>query len=1436
MVNQVSDNSNATAQGRERPALAAHGWWLLIAILLLGGGATATLSQWFHDDAQKTWESHAAQAEQWLSGAVLAWLEESYAPISGIAILFENSDLVTEDEFLLSVDALEARATTVFIDTVASVRRADAGAQGRWVVQFSNYLDDSLTPGALLPDDSVIVEAVDTAISRPGRIVLGAPFHTDTETQYLPVILALSDAQGELAIVGLMNFEALVAGLYETHSPTGVSLRAEGRFPTPSGPGSPVHFFGEPTAETIYSSTSRTVSAGADLSLSWDFGAAFEGGPHYGLPRAVAAGGGLLTLLMALFAYVMLAQAGRIRREVITKTAALKRQTDIVNLALQNMGEGILLVDDRGEVAAYNQLAATYFGVTEEEIQRFPDYEDLLRYIYTEKFDQPEALEERLQELQQTDATTTDRALPNGRMLEVRHHPVAGGGFVRVFLDVTENREAQDELKRQTAIADQALENIDEGLLMVGADGNLLAGNQYALELSGLTREEFEAFETYEEMVRFVHGERLDTPEMVEQRLADARATEVTITELLHPDGRVLEARHIPMSDGGFVRMFTNITERKQSEAALEEQRAIADLALQTMDEGLLLVDGEGLIKAWNDIAVEIFEITAETMAGFDKFADLLHHLMVVNVGSTETYDSELAEAMENLPSVLERLLPDGRIIQTRHIPIDAGGFVRIFSDVTQRRAEEEELIAARQVAEDSARSKAEFLANMSHEIRTPMNAIIGMSQLSLKTELTPKQHNYIDKVHRSAVGLLGIINDILDFSKIEAGKLEIETIDFRLEDVLDNLVNLVGLRAEEKGLELLLNVDADVPRLLVGDPLRLGQVLINIGNNAIKFTEEGEVVVAVRALERTGDSVRLQFSVKDSGIGMSVEQKARLFQAFSQADASTTRKFGGTGLGLTISKRLVDAMGGEIIVDSKPDMGSTFSFELELDWKESDEPLPRADELELSGLRVLAVDDNPTARTILEDLVTSMGFNVDLAADGKEALGMAEQASEQGEPYSVILMDWRMPGLDGVDTTRELVTRGLLDDTQALMMVTAYGREDASTAGADLPISDFLTKPLSASTLLDSILIALGREAVSRRHLSQSEEQNESTLKLAGAYVLLVEDNDINQELALDLLTAADIVVDIANHGGEALEMLKANEYDGVLMDIQMPVMDGYTAAEKIRSQPQYENLPVIAMTANALVGDREMALEVGMNDHIAKPLNVSEMFATMARWITPSDPSRRPQRQGEASDNADGMPALKGVDTRAGLGTCAGNLTLYRKLLLKFVDANTGFEQEFRKAQSSEDEGAATRCAHTLKGVAASIGAGEVRVAASELELACRDADALEVIDARLQAVLKSLNPVLAEIAAAGIVQPLQTGAGDTEAVAALAEELRPLLESADTRAGEVAEQLLASLPEDHREPLERLIAQLELFDFDAALAIFAEAEQQLLETEDL
>ncbi len=749
-----------------------------------------------------------------------------------------------------------------------------------------------------------------------------------------------------------------------------------------------------------------------------------------------------------------------------------------------------------------------------------------------------------------------------------------------------------------------------------------------------------------------------------------------------------------------------------------------------------------------------------------------------------------------------------------------------IAQDITERQRLQDEMRLAKEAAEDATKAKSDFLANMSHEIRTPMNAIIGMSHLALQTPLDKRQRNYIEKVHRSAENLLGIINDILDFSKIEAGKMGMEAVDFRLEDVMDHLASLVGMKAEDKGLELLIHLGPDVPTALVGDPLRLGQVLINLGNNAVKFTDEGEVVVGMEVVQQDATSVELHGWVRDTGIGMTPEQCGRMFQSFSQADSSTTRKYGGTGLGLAISKKLVELMDGRIWVESEVGKGSVFHFHARFGLQAVPAPRRSYDAQAFAAARALIVDDNASAREILSGLLQGFGMRAELAHNGRQALERMQEAQREGRPFELVLLDWRMPVLDGLQTLEQLPEIGLTT-LPAVIMVTSHGREEAlQNAGAEgVRPKVILTKPVTANALLEAIGEALGRGVVvENRGHQKAGAQREHMEALRGSRVLLVEDNDMNQELALELLSQAGVEVVVANHGQEALDILAQDvRFDGVLMDCQMPVMDGYTAARRIRADSALTHIPVVAMTANAMSGDREKVLEAGMLDHIAKPLDVGNMFATMAKWMRPGAPvstgSMAAAVPAGASGMADDLPALPGIDTTRGLATTMGNGALYRRLLIKFRDGQRNFADLFEEARASQDLSAPARVAHTLKGTAGNIGAVAVQAAAGELEAACL-AGPVEAIPVALQRVLDALQPVMAgldTLAGAASAAP----AGPAPDITPALVRLQALLEDSDSEAADVLEELMPRVKgtplEAHLVPVARAVAD---YDLDEAL----------------
>jgi PAS domain S-box-containing protein len=885
-----------------------------------------------------------------------------------------------------------------------------------------------------------------------------------------------------------------------------------------------------------------------------------------------------------------------------------------------------------------------------------------------------------------------------------------------------------------------------------------------------------------------------------------------------------------------------DITERKHYEQTIAEQLEFQRVLLDTLPYPVFFKDAEAHYLGFNQAFLDAFNVRREELIGktvlqFLQLPDEDRPLYqqanekILREGGLHTSemripgpDGEMHPAIYYLSSYPGS---DGKV----------AGLVGTLIDISAQKAAEQAMVKAKEIAEEATRQKSDFLANMSHEIRTPMNVIMGMAHLALDSQLDKRQRNYLEKISSAAQGLLGIINDILDFSKIEAGKLQVEATEFYLEDVLDSLVDLATLKAQEKGLELLFDISTDVPTCLIGDPLRLGQILNNLVSNALKFTERGEITLAIRCEEQNVEQAWLRFEVSDTGIGLSPEQCAKLFQAFSQADSSTSRKYGGTGLGLTICQRLAELMGGEIGCDSELNVGSTFFIRAPFKLQSQQRQL-LVDGDGLLGLSILVVDDNASARGIFQSMLSSLKFAVTAVSSAREAISVLADASAAGQPYRLVLMDWMMPDMDGVEAIRAIRGNNRIGDTPFFVMVTAYNRDELLERLANLPVAGVLVKPITPSSLLDCILNTFGQQALARpRKKELLAEVHDARQALQGAFLLLVEDNQVNQEMTVEILARGGIRVDVACNGAEALSMVAKTTYDGVLMDCQMPVMDGFEATRRIRAQAHFAHLPILAMTANAMAGDKEKCLQAGMNDHIAKPLDVNQLFITLQRWVKSSG------SQGPLADltTDDGhLPLIAGLQMDAALQRLDGNSALLRKLLKRFCETQADSLERVRADLADDDREGAVRAAHSLKGLAGNIGARALMLNAAELEAQLRhgrDEDAelnLQGLALELQGLITHIEQGLQTVALPPTA-PVGTAAMPSEVdlvrLRAGLERLEYLLREDDGEAGECLSAHLVGLAslgwKSEAQDLERLIGR---YQFDQALQLVQALRQRM------
>ena len=898
----------------------------------------------------------------------------------------------------------------------------------------------------------------------------------------------------------------------------------------------------------------------------------------------------------------------------------------------------------------------------------------------------------------------------------------------------------------------------------------------------------------------------------------------------------------------GVLVWMLDVTGRNQIEEEIRQSRSHLATVLDSLPDAAFAIDRDGIVTAWNHASEILSGVKAVDVIGkgnFEYSALFYGERRPILVDLLGYGDDELAKKYTEVyreGDVLSgeaEISPQGNTLYVQGLacPLrDADGNiiggVEMIHDLTERKRLEQDLEVARQAAEQASRAKSDFLANMSHEIRTPMNAIIGMAHLTLKTELDFRQRDYVEKIQRAGQHLLGIINDILDFSKVEAGKLEIESTEVDLEWVMSSVANLVAEKAQAKGLELVCRINGSVPKDLIGDPLRLSQILTNYVNNAVKFTEEGEIGISVNLIEDTDTSVLLRFEVTDTGIGLTESQKLQMFQDFQQADTSTTRKYGGTGLGLAISKRLAELMNGQVGVESAPGEGSTFWFTAQLAKSNVRKHLlPHPD---LRGRRMLVVDDNESAREVLAEILSELTFEVVAVGSGPAGIRAVAEGIATGKPFEVIFLDWMMPVMDGLETAAEL-RRSSLELKPHLVMVTGYGREEGLKNAVEVGIEEVLVKPVTSSVVFESVMRVLAPESdhqTSEREFSgrwiPGAISDDLEVASRGGNLLLVEDNELNQQVASELLADAGFTVEIAANGTQAVERVKQDSFQAILMDMQMPVMDGLTATRLIRDLGI--TTPIIAMTANALQADRDACAAAGMDDYLAKPIDPEALISTLDRWINPDNTQVVVEHElGTVSGNF--PTGIEGFDGPSGLKHAGGKVQLYRDLLEKFVASQAGALSAIWSALDQNDWATGERLAHTLKGTASTIGANSFSELVGKVESGIREGASLESISTILDDLRSPFEKLIEElgswisrapIALTTRVSTTLQNPVDIKESSEIRAQLIDLLASNDAQAEEILqlnEDLLrVAFPADYTQ----IANHVRSFDYDKALSI--------------
>ena len=886
--------------------------------------------------------------------------------------------------------------------------------------------------------------------------------------------------------------------------------------------------------------------------------------------------------------------------------------------------------------------------------------------------------------------------------------------LVGAIQDITAAKQLSTAIQQTNELLTSIIESLPCALSVVDDQGLLVVANTEFGRLFGLPPRLCMAGETrFEDMLRFTaergdHGEG-DVTELVHSIITAARSHGPKQQfERTLPGGEVIEVRRGHLKAGGFVSTYADISARRQAEAQERQSTALMASALEVTGAGLVIYDAADELVFCNERYRELYAGIADLLQPGAKFEAIVRASLALYEppGSHGRHEEWVANRVRNhrRNGDWERRLPDGRTLRVVERPMPDGHVVSFRFDIT-------EVVRAAEAAEAASQAKSQFLANMSHEIRTPMNAILGMLALLQRTGLTARQLDYASKSEGAARSLLGLLNDILDFSKVEAGKLTLDPEPFDVDHLFRELAVVLSASVGDKEIEVLFDIDPAVPPRLIGDALRLRQILVNLAGNAIKFTQHGQVVVSLRCTRSGAGRVAVAIAVRDTGIGIAPENHGRIFQGFTQAEASTTRRFGGTGLGLVICQRLVALMGGELVLQSALGEGTCFSFSIDLDVPVSVADTVVADEA-AKPLEVLIVDDNELARDTLSSMSRANGWTVQTASSGEAALALCARTAQAGRRFDAVFMDWHMPGLDGWEAARRIRASSLQDPRTLLIMVTAHGRElNENKDVLEIGLLDgYLLKPVTGSMLADALKVAR-----SDLQAVPSAPRAASGHTLRGLNILLVEDNETNQQVACELLADEGARVSVAANGKIAVDTLAADSgaFDIVLMDLQMPVMDGFAATRCIRDDLRLTQLPVIAMTANAMSSDREACLQAGMNDHVGKPFDLAQLIAVIrlhARGIAAAragDATTTPPRARTALPPAALRAAQdQGVELEPAVQRLGGSHKAYTRFLERFIDDHPHQLASLQAALAEQDFKTGARVAHTLKGLAATLG----------------------------------------------------------------------------------------------------------------------------------